>query len=67
MTTTLRKRLETAPSSPLSLTGLVPKVANRDPNVPSVNDSYEKGTYDESLRPVDAKAASRITPLPKTP
>jgi hypothetical protein len=67
MTTTLRKRLETAPSSPLSLKGLVPLVANQDPNVPAINDSYLKGTYDESLRPADAQAASRITPLPKRP
>jgi hypothetical protein len=67
MTTTLRKRLETASNPTLSLKGLVPLVANQDPNVPAINDSYLKGTYDESLRPVDAKAASRITPLPKRP
>jgi hypothetical protein len=67
MATTLLKRLESTPSSPLSLSGIVPATANRDASVPNINDSFEKGTYDETLRPADAKAASRITPLPKRP
>jgi hypothetical protein len=67
MATTLKQRLESNPTPNLSLNGLVPLAANKDANVPSINDSFEKGTYDETLRTVDAKAAARITPLPKRP
>lgn len=68
MATTLQERLtDPGKTSPLSLTGLVPKSSNRDANILQINDSFELGSYDETLRPDDAKAASRITPLPKRP
>lgn len=67
MATTLKQRLESNPTPNLSLNGLVPLTANKDASTPSMNDSFDKGTYDETLRPVDSKAASRITPLPKRP
>jgi hypothetical protein len=67
MATTLEQRLKSNPTPNLSLNGLVPSAANRDASYPAINDSFEKGTYDVSLRPSDAKAASRITPLPKRP
>ncbi len=67
MATTLEQRLKTNKTPNLSLNGIVPSAANRDASFPAINDSFEKGTYDVTLRPDDAKAASRITPLPKRP
>jgi hypothetical protein len=67
MAITLEQRLKASINPNLSLEGLVPAAANVDPNVPTINDSFEKGTYDQTLRSLDAKAASRITPLPKRP
>jgi len=67
MAITLEQRLKASTNPNLSLEGLVPLTANVDPNVPTINESFEKGTYDQTLRSLDAKAASRITPLPKRP
>jgi hypothetical protein len=71
MGTTLLERLQAATFTDESLDGLVPLVQNSDPNFPTINDSFEKGTYDETLRSdtsnPDSVAAGRITRLPKRP
>ena len=71
MGSTLLERLQAATFTDESLDGLVPLVQNSDPNFPTINDSFEKGTYDETLRSdtsnPDSVAAGRITRLPKRP
>ena len=71
MGTTLLERLQAATFTDESLDGLVPLVQNSDPNFPTINDSFEKGTYDETLRSdtsnPDSVAAGRITRIPKRP
>lgn len=71
MGTTLLERLQAKTYTDESLDGLVPLVQNSDPNFPAINDSFEKGTYDETLRSdtsnPDSVAAGRITRLPKRP
>ena len=71
MGTTLLERLQAATFTDEPLDGLVPLVQNSDPNFPTINDSFEKGTYDETLRSdtsnPDSVAAGRITRLPKRP
>ena len=72
MGTTLLERLKDKNlNGDYSLDGLVPLVQNLDPNFPAINDSFENGTYDETLRKdtsnPDSVAAGRITRIPKRP
>lgn len=70
-TTLLERLLDKTINGDDSLDGLVPLVQNADPNFKAINDSFEKGTYDETLRKdtsnPDSVAAGRITRIPKRP
>jgi hypothetical protein len=71
MATSLVERLRILNQTNESLMGFVPLTQNADPNEPTINDSFEKGTYYDTLindtSNPDSATAGRITRTPKKP